>query len=413
MFPIVSDRQELFAWLDDYATARKEELDRKKLEKDFGLPKAYLLETSPNGDAAKALQALPWHSELIDEDLHFLFDSGKDPFGVLEQLTERHFALYTLQKTSPFEGTLRRAVLETPWVDFAWFAGLVLDILWWDYVLPLHPYRFTKLTFEHEARFERTGRLDDWEEAVGEEDEFGEVGLEDEEASIPLEHRASSLAITEQAQRIKTFLPKLQETHTPFRALRTLRLPAAERGGYELWSWGKMTFRAPSFTEGRANLLTITHLYHLATRRLEDQAWIQAEPLPLGPQGEGHRLKGVPVTLRFSEPLSQAVFAQFVRSVFGRALNLFRLWGNPIWRGETYAYVHAVDLHLWKPLGLELMPSHFRVLLPQGTCGNTVHRLVQNVQHYLDPAVQVFVGETDYKEIFRQALNDLPSRGEA
>lgn len=399
-----TDRSALFSWFDEYADVRKAELNRKDLSSDVGLLKSYLLETSPNGNAKHALQSIPWRTKSIDEGLFFLLATDtQSSLGVLEQLTERHFAFYTHLQTKDIEPQLKKTIMHNPQWDFAWFSGLVLDILWHDYILPLYPDRFTKLTFEHEARYEYTGDLENWENKADDEDEMLEEGIEDRSKAY-LERRSSIIAITERSRSIQTFLPKLQAAHPPFRSLRTLRLPAFDHGGYELWNWGKMTFRAPSFTEGRSNLLTITKMYRLATESIEKLAWIQAEKLPsIG----GLNLHGVPVTLQFpDEGLPQQVFEHFVKNVFGQSRNLFRLWGNPIRRTDSYYYVHAIDLHLWKPIGLELTPNYFRVLLPQGTCGNTVHRLVQNIQRYLDPTVRVFIGSIDYSHIFRQALEN-------
>ncbi len=398
----LTNRSALFSWFDEYADVRKAELNRRDLSSDVGLLKSYLLETSPEGNAQHALQSIPWRTKPIDEGLFSLFANGEQSsLGVLEQLTERHFAFYTPLKTNDIEPQLKKTIMHNPQWDFAWFSGLVLDILWHDYTLPLYPTRFTKLTFEHEAKFERSEPREDWVNEVDEEDEVMENDMGDR-GRMPLERRASIIAITERSRSIQAFLPKLQAAHSPFRSLRTLRLPASDHGGYELWNWGKMTFRAPSFTEGRSNLLTITKMYRHATEHIEKLAWIQAEKLPsIG----GLSLHGVPVTLRFPEEgLPQAVFENFVQNIFGQSRNQFRLWGNPIRRMDSYYYVHAIDLHLWKPIGLELTPSYFRVLLPQGTCGNTVHRLVQNIQRYLDPTVRVFIGSEDYSNIFRQAL---------
>ena len=398
------NRNALFSWLDKYTDLRKEELDQKELSKDVGLLKSYLLETSPNGNEQRISKGLPWKMERIDEGLFHLF--GKDEqisLGFLEQLSERHFAFYTPLKTKEIEPHLKNIIFNHSQWDFAWFSGIVLNILWQDYILPLSPHRFTKMTFEYEARFERFGKINDWIEQTSKDDGNTEEDLVEQGENF-MERRASVIAITERVNNIQSFLPKLQSIHSPFRSLRTLRLPASEHGGYELWNWGKMTFRSPSFTEGRSNLITLTQMYRDATESIERMAWLYAEKLPAI---NGLRLKGVPITIKFSETIQQQVFEQFIHSVFGQSRNLFRLWGNPIQRSDSYYYVHAVDLHLWKPIGLELTPSYFRLLLPQGTCGNTVHRLVQNIQRYLVPAIEVFIGDKNYSEIFRQSLQKI------
>ena len=415
MIPYLPAREQLFRWLDGYAAERKEELERQRLGQSLGLPKAYLLETAVNGSAAqeKALPALPWEVQPAEEDGLFYLQNDKGLWAVLERLSSRHFALYTLLRHQDFENEFRAWVLRNPWWDFAWFAGIALDILWKDYLLELHPQRFTKLAFEHEARYEglRVASLN--EDDSLEVEEVEHRGDEDkDEDTFPKERRASVLSIGERVRRIGSFLPELQKIHAPFRALKMLRLPASYRGGYDLWSWGKMTFRAPSFREGRVYLLAITRMYQEATELLEQTAWIQAEMLTL--PGGGMRLTGTSITFRFSQPLSLHTLHALMNAVFGRARNLFRLWGNPIQRSERFFYVHGVDLHLWEPIGIEITPEYIRLYLPKGTCGNTVHRLARNLQRYVDPALQVWIGDRPYEDIFRQALWQVaenPSEG--
>ena len=42
-------------------------------------------------------------------------------------------------------------------------------------------------------------------------------------------------------------------------------------------------------------------------------------------------------------------------------------------------------------------PSRFIAVLPQGTCGNTIHRLVTNIQKMLEPDIEVYVGDVLYQ----------------
>jgi len=59
----------------------------------------------------------------------------------------------------------------------------------------------------------------------------------------------------------------------------------------------------------------------------------------------------------------------------------FRLWAVPkeVAAGEWEA--NAVDLHIGQPLRLEISDQWMRVLLDEETCGNTLARLIANLQH--------------------------------
>ena len=87
--------------------------------------------------------------------------------------------------------------------------------------------------------------------------------------------------------------------------------------------------------------------------------------------------------------------------------NRFRLWGNPIRLGPKKVHVYGVDKHLWQPIFLEITDKHIVAIIPKGTCGNTVHRLVSNIQIYLDPAAEVTLGNKSYREIAKDSSREI------
>jgi hypothetical protein len=54
---------------------------------------------------------------------------------------------------------------------------------------------------------------------------------------------------------------------------------------------------------------------------------------------------------------------------------------------------------LWQPFLLEATNRQLLALLPRGTCGNTVNRLVTNVQRLIDPDISVWLGSEPYEEV--------------
>ncbi|MEJ7654563.1 MAG: hypothetical protein WKH64_15175, partial [Chloroflexia bacterium] len=113
---------------------------------------------------------------------------------------------------------------------------------------------------------------------------ISEDDLDSDSAAGP-EHRAASSSFTDRARYLEDMLSNLQRLYPAFRAVKMLRIPATEQGGYDLWSWGKTTYRAPNFREGRARLLDIAQLYERATAAIEEAVWLNMEPvqLPDGP----------------------------------------------------------------------------------------------------------------------------------
>ena len=394
-----TSREETFDFLDDYACQRKEEIDRRHLGEDQGLIKSYVLETlRSNGNASMdvpaVLRGTTWQISPVDgggdsATLYRLWD-GEGGLGFLEPLSARHLAVHSTKETARVDKAVRSTVHSTAQLDFAWLAGTTFQTIWEHLILPQMPDRFVTLKFKHQARFEDT---------LG--NERDEQELDDEEDHDELtERRASTLAITERSRQVAKFLPRLQAYHSPFKAIRTLRIPAAEaQGGYDFWSWGKVTYRAPTFRDGRSQVLSVTRLYEQTTRIIEERLWFGVERNTLRDGSTSATLTGAPVTLTFQSPLSLSTFQNFITTAFERGEGPLRLWGNPIHLGERKVHVYGIDLHLWKRIYSEITPRRMMLVLPQGTCGNTVHRLVTNVQRYLDPAVEVFIGEVRYRDL--------------
>lgn len=67
----------------------------------------------------------------------------------------------------------------------------------------------------------------------------------------------------------------------------------------------------------------------------------------------------------------------------------FRLWAVPKEVAPGHWEANAVDLHVGHTLRLEVTPRWMRVLLPERTCGNTLARLVANLQHRFDARTTV------------------------
>jgi len=397
--PSFKSRQELFDFLDDYARERKEEIDRWQLGKDKGLIKSYVLETAPpNGsaqaDIAATLRPTGWQITSIDAETLYRVDNAEGkPLGYLEPLSQRHLILHSIEEARWIDKTVKGDVKEAASLDSMWLAGSFFSNLWQILILPQLPERYVKLKFEHLARFE-----DGVEEA---EEEIDEELADDWMGEEVGERRASSLMIAERVSRIAKFLPQLQGLHQPFKAIKMLRIPSTTgRGGYEFWTWGKITYRAPDFRDGRSQILSITRLYEQITQAIERTIWLQAEGVQLR-DGMDTALKGAPVTLEFDSPLDLPTFQNFVTTTFERGQGPLRLWGNPIYLSEKKVHVYGVDLHLWQRIYLDLTPRRFVVILPRGTCGNTVHRLVTNTQRYLDPGVKTYIGDKPYKDLIR------------
>jgi hypothetical protein len=93
----------------------------------------------------------------------------------------------------------------------------------------------------------------------------------------------------------------------------------------------------------------------------------------------------MPVGIRFSRPIPD--LPAFCEELFSSRAP-FRLWGQPFVTDDG-ASVEAVDLHVGQRLSMELGYDWMRVYLHAGSCGNTVARLISNLQTRFDGALSL------------------------
>jgi hypothetical protein len=77
--------------------------------------------------------------------------------------------------------------------------------------------------------------------------------------------------------------------------------------------------------------------------------------------------------------------------------NRFEICGDPIHLGQTKVHIYGVDCRLWKPLFLEITKNGCIAIVPNDTFGDIVHHLITNIQQYIDPEIEVFIGDKPYE----------------
>ncbi len=105
--------------------------------------------------------------------------------------------------------------------------------------------------------------------------------------------------------------------------------------------------------------------------------------------------------------MNEATFNKFVDVTFKKGQEPFKIIGNPIRLNNERVHIYGTDLHLWQEVILDLSCDEFIMFLPRGTCGNTIHRMVTNIQRYLDPAVNITIGNINYESYINKYLEVL------
>ncbi len=132
---------------------------------------------------------------------------------------------------------------------------------------------------------------------------------------------------------------------------------------------------------------SVVFRYARLVNLLEDNAigWEALDPDVDG----GGILTGAPVTVEFSRSVPD--MHVFVEEMFA-SRRPFRLWGIPEIT-DGIAEVDAIDLHVGQRLRVDIGPTWMRVYLERGSCGNTVARLISNLQHKFDSALRLALPE--------------------
>jgi hypothetical protein len=104
-------------------------------------------------------------------------------------------------------------------------------------------------------------------------------------------------------------------------------------------------------------------------------------------KGDGGGLvEGEPLTLELPKPLRN--FNAFVKELVSCRAPL-KIWGIVEAVRSDFAMIEAVDLHTGSRLRLDVSPHYIRIYLGPQACGNTVARLLRNLQSHLDSTVKL------------------------
>jgi hypothetical protein len=401
----ITSREKMIRYLDGYSAERMEELDERKIKRP--LVKSYMLEhigdTGRQRKVTDILAEFGIESQKIDENLYRILDKKIDEgyMGFLEVLTPRYFVFYTLHPSDKADRWIKNLVLNSPELDHVWLSGLTFNVLWQIIAQISKPHRYVSILFVHESIYQIDSEIFGDE---NEEDKEISLSLDEEDVIEVVERRASKFKLVDKISVVQEKLSKLQELYSPLYAISQLRFPSpVGRGGHDFYDNGKVTNRSGNFRDHRSHILYVQKIYDELMKRTEEKAWYSMFKETVTIPGQFQKLIGAPVIIKFGEPLSKETFDYWIKSTFGRINNRFRLWGNPIILGPKKVHVYGVDKHLWKPIFIELTDKHLIAIIPKGTCGNTIHRLICNIQRYIDPSAKAYIGDEEYKSMVEQS----------
>lgn len=365
------------------------------------LVKSYVLETVREGSGApNAARTFADTAGLtlteLDDGAIYTVAAEDGIVAVIEGAETRFPVLHSTRKAQTIDPLVKATVLSSPWLDHVWLPGRFFDALWSWTRDTVDPARLAKLKFSYTGKYER---LDlGGQQAVDDIDEEDDADEPTDDDGVISEVRQSQFEVSDRVGVLDARLEAMRDLYDPLQSTVQIRIPSTVRGGHEVYSNGKITNRSVSFSEQQKIVRLVTDLYRRVTEDAEEKLWYSAdEEVP----GDGAGFTGRPVYLHFPEPLELSTLHWWAERTFGIKRNIFRLGGQPMWSGpdQTRLHVYGVDRHLWQPVSIEVTRDHMLAVLPAGTCGNTINRLVTNVQRFLSPSVQAWVGEFPYEEL--------------
>lgn len=374
------------------------------------LVKSYVVETVRDG--ARGLNAAEIFAKSaglqlreLDEGSLYTFTGSDGVVALMEGAESRFPVIHSTRQAATIDKVVKGAVLSSPWLDHIWLSGPFFDTLWDWTRQTADPNRLAKLKFSYRARFEPLEpRADGSDEDA---DALEGDALPDEDEAIH-EVRHSQFEVADRVGVLAQRLEGIRRLYGPLRSTVRLRIPSGTRGGHEVYDFGKITNRSISFSEQQKIVRYVVDLYRRVTEDAEGRLWYSADE---DEHGGGAVLSGRPVFLAFQEELELSTLRLWAERTFGNKRNVFRLGGDPMWSGRTRLHVYGIDRHLWQPISLEVTQDHLLAVLPQGTCGNTINRLITNVQQYLSPAVRAWIGDTPYEDLLQPGMaHDLAGR---
>ncbi len=380
LMPELASREAYIEYFTDEASGAL--VSGSKLERTY--IKSHILETVRNHggapNAAMSFAAATEHRAVQIDDGTFTIGLDDGIVGLMEGVDTRFPVLHSLQLSDKLDGLVNRAVRHSAWLDRVWLSAGFFDGLWEWTKATAHPHRLAKLKIDFEGKFEEPTAHDDIEDAA-----------EDEYATEVVETRRSTFEIADRVGELDKVLTNLRDVHSPAFSTVRLNIPSADRGGHAVWHNGKVTNASTSFAEHLKVVRHVTSTYSTMTKALEDRVWY-------GESEEYGGLAGQPVMLQFGARLPRETFHTWAEKTFNNKRNAFRLGGRPMWSGSDRSrlHVYGIDRHVWQPITLEATRDHLLVVLPRGTCGNTVNRLITNVQRQLSPDVRAWVGGDVY-----------------
>jgi hypothetical protein len=361
------DRKELALRLEEHLRNVNVYFDREhEFPKGRGPLKTYIVEAhaangeslGPGGASSVLFDAADSHKLRVQEtkDKNLLEVSGGDVGFFFDLLDPRFWIVHTMSNIDVAEEALGTLIEDNPHLDFAWPpSDLMRDI------------QRTGRPMGFAVDFDETALL------PSREDRF-----EDEpNAVVKIRHGGTGAEV---------WLRKLEEFASNVLAFSMVKFSREDQstGAYiiqELNERGRLKAAGNSINLHLQVVSMVLHEYKSLILAIEDHARVRP-----GIIGTGKTILGEPLVFDFPSPLRD--FNAFVRELVSCREPL-RMWGIVDEIGSDRVQIEGVDLHTGSRLRFDVTPNYMRIYLGPRACGNTVARLLRNLQAHINSTIHV------------------------
>ena len=367
------DRKELALRLEEHLRNVNVYFDREhEYSKGRGPLKTYIVEAhAHNGDSIRSGAASSVLFDAADRHkLHVQETKDKNLFEVsrgeagffFDVLDPRFWIVHTMSNIDIAEEILNTLIEDNPHLDHAWPPSELMR----DIQKTGRPRGFavdfdeTVLLPPHEDRFE-----------------------DEPNAIVKIRHGGTGA---------ETWLKRLEEFAPSVLAFSMVKFSREEKntGGYiiqELNDKGRLKAAGNSINLHLQVVSTVLHEYKSLILAIEESTRVRPSL-----EGNGKILLGEPLVFDFPQPLRD--FNAFVRELVSCREPL-KLWGIVEEVGTKRVHVEGVDLHTGSRLRFDVTPNFMRIYLGPRACGNTVARLLRNLQAHINSTIQIRIPELE------------------
>jgi len=357
----VSNRTELFEYLEDHMSKTYDKIKTEgELEYEQNILKTYIIESNVDIKNLKPIYEKKVKINIQDTDDKSLYilhiEKSKEIKATFfsDTLNPRFWILHSIGSASSTDYLMNNLVspimshLDHPWLDKKLLESIKMENS--DYTRGIGIQYKYGLIFPHEDEIGETFTMRSW-------------GSESEN-------------ILKQLEKIDSLSHMLSLTSVGFK--RNFNGEINNHGTIieDINYQSKFSVKGTSIHEHLRTINNVREKYESKLSLIENEYNIFYKT-----NEKSVKISGSPLVIELKREIPE--LKEFLDVVFS-SKNPFRLSGFSKFIRKDLALVAGVDLHNGDKIDLEVTPNWIRIYLQKGSCGNTVLRLLSNLQRYFD-----------------------------